>query len=89
MFSVLTQSRLTPGPLARLEERERAHILLEAITFLPAPHRLAMTLRFGLDGEGPRRLVEVGERMALSKERIRQLEAEALQLLAAMLEDVL
>ena len=37
-----------------------------------------LKLRFGLDGTGPRTLDEVGEKLCLSKERIRQIEKKAL-----------
>ena len=37
-----------------------------------------MRLRFGLDGTDPKTLKEIGEMMSLSRERIRQIEAQAL-----------
>jgi DNA-directed RNA polymerase sigma subunit (sigma70/sigma32) len=36
-------------------------------------------LRFGLDGSDPKTLKEIGELMNLSRERIRQIEAQALE----------
>jgi len=35
-------------------------------------------LRFGLDGDNPRTLKEIGEMLNLSRERIRQIEVQAL-----------
>ena len=35
--------------------------------------------RFGLDGSDPKTLKEIGEMMSLSRERIRQIEAQALE----------
>jgi len=39
--------------------------------------REVIRMRFGLDGEEPRTLQEIGETMALSRERIRQIESRA------------
>ncbi|MFN3690491.1 MAG: sigma-70 family RNA polymerase sigma factor [Fimbriimonadales bacterium] len=49
--------------MARLNERERAVI----------------RLRYGLGGEPPLTLEEIGKRLGLSKERVRQLESRAIQ----------
>ena len=37
-----------------------------------------LRLRFGLDGEEPKTLKEIGERLGLTRERVRQIEREAL-----------
>lgn len=44
--------------------------------------RRIIELRFGLAGETPETLAEIGERFDLSRERVRQLESEALEELA-------
>ena len=38
-----------------------------------------LKMRFGLDGEEPRTLKEIGETLGLTRERVRQLEHEALK----------
>jgi RNA polymerase primary sigma factor len=38
-------------------------------------------MRFGLGGEGPRTLREIGDRLGLTDERVRQIEGEALRAL--------
>ena len=38
-----------------------------------------LKLRYGLDGDGPLTLKEIGERIGLTRERVRQIEHEALQ----------
>jgi RNA polymerase primary sigma factor len=49
---------------------------------LAARSAAVLRLRFGLDGEGPLTLAEVGGRLGLTRERVRQIEREALAELA-------
>lgn len=49
-----------------------------ALTSLPERDATILRLRFGLGGEPPMRLREVGERLGLSRQRVNQLEAKAL-----------
>ncbi|HEX5366843.1 MAG TPA: sigma-70 family RNA polymerase sigma factor [Acidimicrobiales bacterium] len=56
-------------------EREELRSLL---THLDPREREVLVLRFGLDGERPQTLDQVGRRFDLTRERIRQIEAKAL-----------
>ena len=47
-------------------------------------NRRVLELRYGLDGRDPRTLDEIGREFGLTRERIRQIEVEALRDLAAM-----
>jgi RNA polymerase primary sigma factor len=54
------------------EEQVRA-----MVSQLDEKERSVIELRFGLDGEEPRTLQEIGEALGLSRERIRQIESKA------------
>lgn len=51
--------------------------LRKAVGELGRREREVMRLRFGLDGGEPRTLQEIGDRLKLSRERVRQIEARA------------
>lgn len=60
--------------------REEARRALEAMAIsLDERQKMVLTSRYGLDGESPRSLAEVGRQMSLSRERVRQLEKDALK----------
>ncbi|HXG08173.1 MAG TPA: RNA polymerase sigma factor RpoD/SigA [Gemmataceae bacterium] len=64
--------------LAEAEDRRRA---LELVDQLEPRAALVVRLRFGLDGEEPRTLKEISEQLGLTRERVRQIQNEALSLL--------
>jgi RNA polymerase sigma factor (sigma-70 family) len=53
---------------------------------LPPTERTVLTLRFGLEDEAPMTLEAIGQRLGLTRERIRQIEGAALRKLRARLE---
>jgi len=65
--------------------REQADVrgILDA---LPANERMVLTLRFGFSGDPPMTLEAIGQKMGVTRERIRQIEAGALRKLRARLE---
>jgi RNA polymerase primary sigma factor len=69
----------TPAPdeqIAQTRMCEETRGLLSALT--PREQEV-LRMRFGLDGKAERTLQEIGEMMSLSRERVRQIEAEALR----------
>ncbi len=73
------------SPLADAMNQERANEIQELISTLPPKHQRVITLRFGFQNNRCHTLNEVGTLMGFSRERIRQLQGEALQLLKARL----
>ena len=57
-----------------------------SVASLPEPERRVVELRFGLDGD-PQPLESIGKELGISRERVRQLEADALAQLADELGD--
>ena len=56
----------------------RADELHQVLSALGRRERQVIELRFGLQGQPPRTIEEVGQNFGLSPERIRQIEAKAL-----------
>jgi RNA polymerase primary sigma factor len=54
-------------------------LLRDSLTELEPKEEQVIRKRFGLDGSDPKTLKEIGEMMNLSRERIRQIEAQALE----------
>lgn len=61
-----------------LHNRELRDTVPELFELLDGRERLVIALRFGLDGEGERKLETIGEALGLTRERVRQIEARAL-----------
>jgi DNA-directed RNA polymerase sigma subunit (sigma70/sigma32) len=70
-------------------DAERSQVLREAVQLLPPPTRAVLIMRFGLDGDDERTLQVIAGIIHRSKERVRQIEAEGLELLRAMLDGIL
>ena len=65
-------------PLEVVARMIRREDLLRVLETLSLRERKVLELRFGLKGEHPRTLEEVGERFGVTRERIRQVEAKTL-----------
>lgn len=61
------------------------HVLSKYLTQLPESHRMAITLRFGLNDTDPQSFREIGMVLGRSAERCRQMTQEALDALKALM----
>jgi RNA polymerase primary sigma factor len=64
--------------------RRRAD-LVSVLDDLAANERMVLRWRFGLDADAPETLEQIGRRLGLSRERVRQIEASGLRKLRALL----
>jgi RNA polymerase primary sigma factor len=73
-----------PLPDEQVEASLRSQTLKVALRSLPDRHRAVVILRYGLDDADPKTLEEIGRRLGLTRERVRQIEVEALKRLATL-----
>jgi RNA polymerase primary sigma factor len=75
-----------PLPEERVESSLRSQALAVALQALPERERHVLVLRYGLVDEEPKTLEEIGRRLGLTRERVRQIELESLRRLAGLRE---
>ena len=75
----LIEDANSDDPDERTSSRARAQELARALAELNPRSRRVVSLRFGLDGEAPLTLEEVGAGLGITRERVRQIEARALR----------
>jgi RNA polymerase nonessential primary-like sigma factor len=74
----------TPEEVAEQEEKKRT--IRELLGALDDRQREVLTLRFGLNDGQERSLAEIGRKLQISRERVRQIEAQSLQILRTVRE---
>jgi RNA polymerase primary sigma factor len=67
------------APHEQSAQQARGRELADALEQLNPRMRRVLSLRFGLDGEPPQTLEEVGGQLGITRERVRQLETRALR----------
>ncbi|EFO79285.1 RNA polymerase, sigma 70 subunit, RpoD subfamily [Oscillochloris trichoides DG-6] len=70
---------LEPTPLDHVAHGLLRDDLCEAMSHLTQRERSILNLRYGLEGETALTLEQIGQRLSLTRERVRQLESEALR----------
>jgi RNA polymerase primary sigma factor len=68
----------TPTPDEAVLEGDNIRHLLDLLDNIDEREATILRLRYGLDGEDPMTLKQIGERIGLTRERVRQIEHEAL-----------
>ena len=75
-----------PLPEEAVELHLRSEALRQALAALPQREREVVVMRYGLAGAEPQTLEEIGRRLGLTRERVRQIELESLRRLAGLRE---
>jgi RNA polymerase primary sigma factor len=88
MYADLIEDVHSERPDESTSQKLRRTELAEALHRLNPRMRRVLSLRFGLDGEPPQTLEEVGAGLGITRERVRQLESRALRELRAVAPDL-
>ena len=75
-----------PLPEEQVEVSLRSQALSQALHVLPERERTVLLMRYGIEGNEPRTLEEIGRSLSLTRERVRQIEVEALRQLSRLRE---
>jgi len=78
-FADMIEDENSAQPHERTAIEHRHGELSDAIAQLAPRMQRVLVLRFGLDGEGPRTLEDIGSELGVTRERVRQLESRALR----------
>jgi RNA polymerase sigma factor (sigma-70 family) len=67
------------SPFDETHSKERRSAIVAMLARVPSRERHILVHRFGLEGDPPRSLAEIGEELGITRERVRQLEQGALE----------
>jgi RNA polymerase primary sigma factor len=85
-FGQLIEDAQTPRPDDVVDDMLRVETLVRCLATLSDRERRVLELRFGLNGEQPHTLDEVGLAFKVTRERIRQIETSGLRKLRSLVE---
>jgi len=86
-FRDIIPDEKTTSPDEIVEDEETLRHMLKLTGKLDERERTILTLRFGLNGERPRTLEEVSQTIGRTRERVRQIQNQALEKLRLMIEE--
>jgi len=86
-FADLFQDFSTEAPEESVSQLEEYETILKLIDAIDERDARVLRLRFGLEGQEPLTLKQIGEEVGLTRERVRQIEVEALKKLQQQLQD--
>lgn len=69
----------TPSPSAASDERLRRRYISEWISWLPSTEQSVLEMRYGLNRQSPRTLDSIGRQFGITRERVRQIENQAIR----------
>jgi RNA polymerase primary sigma factor len=78
-FQDILKDESTPEPSSTSEERMRREQLNTWIAELPDPERSIIEMRYGLNEQQPRTLDNIGRQFGITRERVRQIENQAIR----------
>ena len=83
-FGDLIEDDKTPSPFDQTAGSIRTESLRKAVDSLPRKERMMLMLRYGLNGDEPMTLEQVGLRFGVTRERVRQVETHVLRKLETL-----
>ncbi len=79
LYADLIEDERSESPAAMTDKNERTAELASALEALEPRMRHVLSRRFGLDGEPPQTLEDLGTDLGITRERVRQIETRALR----------
>ena len=86
-FADVVEDRRYAPPFEKAEKTEQVNAVLTMVDELEPREARVLKLRFGLSGQAPLTLKEIGVIVGLTRERVRQIEVETLRRIKARLND--
>ena len=86
-FKDIIPDEKTVSPNDIVRDDETLSVMMKLVEQLPERERVILRLRFGLNGEKPKTLEEVSRSIGRTRERVRQIQNQALDTLRAAIEE--